>query len=63
MQKKMPASNVPALVKTANHSYSYYKLSLLVFNCGSLNCNTQLVQCKIASLNNPKYTTSLRKGL
>lgn len=61
MQKKMPASNVPACVKKANHSYSYCELSLLVFNRGSLNCNAQLVQRKIASPSNSKYINSLRK--
>lgn len=57
----MPASNVPASGKKANNSYSYCKLSLLVFNRGSLNCNAQSVQCKTACLSNSKYITSLRK--
>lgn len=59
--RKVLTSNVQASVMKANNSYSYCKFTLLVFNHGSLNCNTQLAQCKIASLSNSKYITSLRK--
>lgn len=58
---KVPTSNAQASVRKANHSYSYFKFSLLVFNHDSLNCNTLLAQGKIASLTNSKYITSLRK--